>query len=161
MRGFELISKKQFKKDFKDLNVNLKDLKLPERSTKLSAGYDFYIPIDIKLKPGQSIKVPTGIKSFMNNDEVLQLYPRSGYSFKYFLKLANTVGIIDSDYYDNPDNEGHIWIKLRNEGDEMININKNDKIVQGIFSKFLTVEDENMDKETRAGGLGSTNKTKN
>lgn len=131
-----------------------KDLILPRRATTGSAGYDFKSPVDFTLKPKETIKVPTGIRCKMDEDVVLMIYPRSSLGFKYRLILDNTVGIIDSDYY-NSDNEGHIFIKFTNLGDKVLEIKKGDGIAQGIFLPyFLTTDDEVSDK--RNGGIGST-----
>ena len=89
------------------------NLKLPKRATSGSAGYDFYAPFDITLKPGETAKIPTGIRAKMENGWVLMIFPRSGFGFKYRLMLDNTVGVIDSDYYYS-DNEGHIMVKVTN-----------------------------------------------
>ena len=115
MRKFEKISFDQFKKDIED-NIDLYEkYKLPSRATKLSAGYDFYSLYDFTLKPNEIIKIPTGIKASMNNDEVLMLFVRSSQGFKYNVRLCNQVGILDGDYYNNESNEGHIWIKIQNQ----------------------------------------------
>jgi dUTP pyrophosphatase len=92
-------------------------LKLPKRATKGSAGYDFFAPFTFKLTPGETIKIPTGIRAEMQEDWVLQIYPRSGLGFKYRLQMNNTVGIIDSDYFFS-DNEGHIFMKITNDSNE-------------------------------------------
>ena len=92
-------------------------IKLPRRATAGSAGYDFFAPVDIILNPGETIKIPTGIRVWMEPEWVLKCYPRSGLGFKFRLQLNNTVGIIDSDYY-NSDNEGHIFAKLTNDSNE-------------------------------------------
>jgi dUTP pyrophosphatase len=97
----------------------------------------------------------TGVKVCMNNDEILKIYPRSSFGFKKQLMLANTVGIIDADYYNNPDNEGHIMIAYYNYGDEPQFIKEGDKIAQGIFEKYLVTDNDSADAE-RVGGLGST-----
>ena len=132
------------------------DLILPKRATTGSAGYDFKSPVEFTLKPKETIKVPTGIRCKMNEDIVLMIYPRSSLGFKYRLILDNTVGIIDSDYY-NSDNEGHIFIKFTNLGDKVLEIKKGDGIAQGIFLPYyLTTDDEVSDK--RNGGIGSTDK---
>ena len=133
-------------------------LQLPKRATKGSAGYDFYAPFTFHLNPGETIKIPTGIRVKMENNWVLQLYPRSGLGFKYRLQLNNTVGIIDSDYYNNEDNEGHIFVKLVNDSDEDYEINIGDKIVQGVFQKIMVTDDEGDIENERAGGMGSTGK---
>lgn len=156
MRKFELISEKQYEKDLKEV-CNYNDLELPTRSTKHSAGYDFKSPIDFTLNPGESKKVPTGIKASMNEDEFLAILVRSSMGFKYNIRLCNQVGIVDSDYYNNPDNEGHIFIKIQNEGTESITINKGDRFAQGIFMNYL-ITDDDMAFGERTGGFGSTNK---
>ena len=133
-----------------------KDIILPKRATTGSAGYDFKSPITFTIKPKETIKVPTGIRCKMNEDIVLMIYPRSSLGFKYRLILDNTVGIIDSDYY-NSNNEGHIFIKFTNMGEKILEIKKGDGIAQGIFLPYyLTIDDEVNDK--RNGGIGSTNK---
>lgn len=133
-------------------------IELPRRATKGSAGYDFYTPVDIRLEPGQTIKVPTGIRAKMDEDWVLMIFPRSGLGFKYRLQLNNTVGIIDSDYYDS-DNEGHIFIKITNDSNEgkVVDIKAGAGFAQGLFVPYgITVDDE-ADRE-RNGGFGSTDR---
>lgn len=154
IRGFEFISEEQQKKDFGRV---ITDLRLPERATTGSAGYDFYAPFDIKLNAGESITIPTGIRSYMQKGEVLKIYPRSGLGFKHFVRLANTVGVIDEDYY-NSDNEGHIFIKFRNEKmKDSIFIKKGEAFAQGIFSPFLLADEDNFSNgKIRNGGFGST-----
>ena len=156
MRKFEIISKGQYEKDLKEL-CNYEDISLPTRSTKHSAGYDFKSPISFILNPGESKKVPTGIKVCMNEDEYLAIIVRSSMGFKYNIRLCNQVGIVDSDYYNNPDNEGHIFIKIQNEGNEPLNIDKGDRFAQGIFTKYLLTDDDSSTKD-RNGGFGSTGK---
>ena len=158
MRKFELISKKQFDIDFKDLDVNYEDIILPKRNTKYAAGYDFYLPFDICVKPGECIKIPTGIKVCMNEDEFLGIYVRSSLGFKYNMRMCNQVGIIDHDYYNNTDNEGHMFVKLKNDGENIVVLKKNDRYVQGIFQKYYIVDNEEKIENKRVGGLGSTNK---
>lgn len=132
------------------------DLILPKRATTGSAGYDFKSPVDFTLKPKETIKMPTGIRCKMDEDIVLMIYPRSSLGFKYRLILDNTVGIIDSDYY-NSDNEGHIFIKFTNLGEKILEIKKGDGIAQGIFLPyFITTDDEVSNK--RNGGIGSTDR---
>lgn len=156
MRKFEKISIEQYNKDLKG-KCEYEDISLPVRSTKHSAGYDFKSPIDFELKPGEIIKVPTGIKACMEEDEYLMLLVRSSMGFKYNVRLCNQVGIVDSDYYNNPDNEGHMFIKIQNEGKETLTINKGDRFAQGIFNKFYLVDNDTATKE-RTGGFGSTGK---
>ena len=156
MRKFEIISKEEFEKDLKRM-CSYEDITLPTRSTKHSAGYDFKSPIDFELQPNESIKIPTGIKVCMNEDEYLAILVRSSMGFKYNIRLCNQVGIVDSDYYNNPDNEGHIFIKIKNEGDQVLTIKKGDRFAQGIFNKYLLTDDDSADKD-RIGGFGSTGK---
>ena len=156
MRKFEKISKEQYEKDLKG-KCEYEDISLPIRSTKHSAGYDFKSPIEFELNPGEIIKVPTGIKAQMEDDEYLMLLVRSSMGFKYNVRLCNQVGIVDSDYYNNPDNEGHMFIKIQNEGKEVLKINKGDRFAHGIFNKFYLVDDDCADKD-RTGGFGSTGK---
>ena len=155
-RGFEFVSTEQLEKDFgEDRNETV--MKLPKRATKGSAGYDCYAPVDIYLGPGNDIKIPTGIKSYMRNGEMLMAVPRSGLGFKYYCRLANTIGIIDKDYYDNPDNEGHIFVKLRNEGNEPIIIKHGEAMCQFIFTPFLLADNDDFTNgNDRIGGFGST-----
>lgn len=162
-RFFEKISFEQYKKDVNssmdniDIHMEYDDIQLPKRATQNSAGYDFYAPYDILLAPGNTVQIVTGIKAKMMPDEILSLYPRSSLGFKYNIRLANTVGIVDADYYNNDNNEGHIMIKLYNPGTETVKIKKGDRFAQGIFTKFLTVTNEEEITTTRQGGMGSTN----
>ena len=132
------------------------EVKLPKRATKGSAGYDFFAPYAFEVKPGETIKIPTGIRAKMDEAWVLSLYPRSGLGFKYRMQLNNTVGIIDSDYYYS-DNEGHIFVKVTNDSNEgkVLAVGKGQGFVQGIFTQYgLTVDDEVT--AVRNGGFGST-----
>ena len=142
MRKFEKISFEQFKKDIVEDEVLYKRYNIPKRETEYAAGYDFFSLQDFVINPGDTKKIPTGIKANMNDDEVLILIERSSQGFKYNLRMCNQVGVIDKDYYNNKDNEGHIWIKLKNEGEKEEIIKKGDKIIQGLFIKYLTIEDE-------------------
>ena len=157
MRFFEKISFEQFKKDISDDRELYNSYILPRRSTKKSAGYDFKALDNYTLKPKERKKIPLGVKVKLESDEVLMIVVRSSMGFKYNIRLCNQVGIIDSDYYNNSSNEGHIWIALQNEGDEDFVINKEDNICQGIFVKYLTVNDEEDINNVRNGGFGSTN----
>ena len=132
-------------------------IKLPKRATMGSAGYDFFVPIDLDIVPNTTVKVPTGVRCKMKKNYVLQIYPRSGLGFKYRLQLDNTVGIIDSDYY-NSDNEGHIFIKITNDTHEgkTIELKQGDGFAQGIFNKYYLAK-ENRVNTKRNGGFGSTN----
>ena len=157
-RGFEIISKEQYNKDFeKDMEVVIK---LPKRSTKESAGYDVYAPFDIYLKPNEDIKIPTGIRAYMQAGEMLLIFPRSGLGFKYYTRIANTIGVVDSDYYYS-DNEGHIFAKITNDSNEgkTVNIQAGTGFMQGIFVEYgITVDDEATG--IRNGGFGSTTEKK-
>lgn len=161
---FEKVSQEQFSSSWLDSfneSENVYDeLKLPARATKGSAGYDFFSPLDFTLNPGESIKIPTGIRVFIEDGWVLKIYPRSGLGFKYRLQLNNTVGIIDSDYYYS-DNEGHMFIKITNDSREnkTLSIKKGDAFAQGIFVEYGITYDDDV-CETRNGGFGSTSKKK-
>lgn len=158
MRKFEKVSYTEYKKEVNGSIDEYNSYNIPRRKTKNSAGYDFESIIDFVLKPGESKKIPLGIKATMNNDEALMIYVRSSSGFKYNVRMCNQVGIIDSDYCGNKDNEGHIFIKLVNEGDKDYIVKKGDAICQGVFTKFLTIDNEEEIKEERVGGIGSTNK---
>ena len=155
MRKFEIISKKEFEK--KVDGKFYENIKIPERSTKNSAGYDFYLPYDVVIPKGKTVVLSTGIKACMNNDEFLMVVIRSSLGVKKGLKMANQVGIIDSDYYNNIDNEGHISIALTNTLDEDVFLKIDDRIAQGIFMKYLVTDNEKEVKKIRLGGIGSTN----
>ena len=154
---FERVSKKQFDEAFDGFSAaDYDEIKLPHRATVGSAGYDFYSPITFTLEPHETIKFPTGIRCKIDDGYVLSIYPRSGLGFKYRLRLDNTVGIIDSDYY-NSDNEGHIFAKITNEGDKPICINEGDAFCQGIFMPYCITYDDDADG-IRNGGFGSTSR---
>lgn len=134
------------------------EIKLPKRATAGSAGYDFYTPENFTLAPGETIKIPTGIRVEMEQEWVLKCYPRSGLGFKYRLQLNNTVGIIDSDYFYS-DNEGHIFAKITNDSNEgkALELKSGEGFMQGIFVEYgVTVDDDVTD--VRNGGFGSTTK---
>lgn len=156
MRKFEIISINQFNKDFKNIDTKYEDIIIPKRSTKFSAGYDFYMPYDLTVKKNEVVLIPTGIKVMLNSDEFLGIYIRSSLGFKYNLRMCNQVGIIDSDYYNNPSNEGHIFVKLKNEGDNDIILKKYDRYVQGIIQKYYIVDNEKEVEDIRVGGIGSS-----
>lgn len=156
MRKFEIISINQFNKDFKDTDTKYDDIIIPKRSTKFSAGYDFYMPYDLTVKKNEVVLIPTGIKTMLNSDEFLGIYIRSSLGFKYNLRMCNQVGIIDSDYYNNTSNEGHIFVKLKNEGDNDIILKKYDRYVQGIIQKYYIVDNEKEIEDIRVGGIGSS-----
>ena len=144
MRGFKVA------KGVENCNI-----KLPERQTKNAAGYDFYVANDILIKAHSVALIPTGVKAYMEDDEVLNLYIRSSMPLKRGLTLANNVGIIDSDYYENPSNDGHIMIQVLNFSDYDVMIAKDERIAQGVFTKYLLADNDET-KEIRNGGFGST-----
>lgn len=158
MRKFEKISFEQFKKDLGDSLELYDSIELPKRSTMKSAGYDIKSIESGIVKPGEAKSFKTGLKVCMNPDEVLYIYSRSSQGYKYNVCLANSVGVIDSDFYNNPSNEGHFQVRLINLGTEDYEVNIGDRIAQGVFMKYLTVDDEEEIKNERSGGLGSTNK---
>ena len=164
---FQKVSKERFVQDFMDSvpGYNAEDagrlyeeIELPKRATKGSAGYDFYAPVTFTLHPGQTIKLPTGIRAQMEEGWVLSLYPRSGLGFKYRLQLNNTVGIIDSDYFYS-DNEGHIMARITNDSNEdrILQVEQGTGFMQGIFTQFGITTDDDADG-VRNGGFGSTTK---
>lgn len=148
-----------------------KDIHLPQRSTEFSAGYDIEAAEDITVpsiwkmflysnkynnKPEPTM-VHTGVKVYMNDNEVLEVYPRSSNAIKRFLSMPNSIGVIDQDYADNPKNDGEIGVPLWNFGFSDMKIKKGERIAQGLFKQFLTTDDDAMHKKTvRTGGFGST-----
>lgn len=157
---FQKVSLDQFQRDCGGLSEATSrawhELQMPKRATTGSAGYDFYMPYGVHIRPGESVTFPTGVRVLINDGWCLQCFPRSGLGFKYKLRLANTVGIIDSDYYYS-DNEGHIMARISAEGDTPVTLNAGDRFMQGIFIPFgVTYTDEV--SEARNGGFGSTGK---
>lgn len=156
-RYFEKISWKQWQKDIGNDKKVYNQHELPKRQTKYSAGYDFKSPIDFTLHPGDVKKIPTGVKFTMNEDEMLMLLVRSSMGFQYNVRLTNQVGIFESDYFNNDSNEGHAWFSIQNHGTSDYIVKVGDRIGQGIFMKFLTIDDESKIESERKGGIGSTN----
>ena len=172
---FEKITREQWMKDmvnlippehlteenFKEINKRYDSIKLPKRATKYSAGYDFYVSGDVAILSKGSYIIPTGIRWVCDKEEdknkVLQIYPRSGMGFKTGVRLMNTVGIIDADYWEG-NNEGHIMVKLYNPMDSHLHIKDGDAIVQGVITEYHTCDDEEEIVEKRTGGMGSTDK---
>jgi len=144
VRGFEVVTA------YANQSIHI-----PVRKTAGSAGYDLEAAADAVLTPHAVTVVPTGLKAYMGQDEYLAIHIRSGISIKNGLMLVNGVGVIDSDYYNNPDNEGHIMIAIYNGGDRPYAIQKGERIGQGIFQPYLTVDDDAACGE-RVGGMGST-----
>ena len=130
------------------------EIPLPRRATAGSAGYDFICPADVALAPGEAVTVPTGVRCEMQPGWVLMLFPRSGLGFKHQVRLANTVGVIDADYF-HAANEGHIMVRIVNGGDHVVTIAKGERFCQGVFLPHgLAEEDEVL--SDRTGGFGST-----
>ncbi len=164
---FHKVSYGQFKEGYEDgfgkqeeqeIQKIYDSIELPKRATTGSAGYDFFTPVEITLNPGDTVKIPTGIRVEMEPDWVLKCYPRSGLGFKYRLQLNNTVGIIDSDYFYS-DNEGHIFAKITNDSREgkTVSLKAGEGFMQGIFVEYgITVDD--CVTASRNGGFGSTTK---
>ena len=148
MRKFEIV-----KDDA--IMYGVKDITLPKRGTKYAAGYDFYSPIDVVVEPHSKQIIFSNVKADMNEDEFLMLVPRSSMG-KKDISIANTVGIIDKDYYSNPTNDGNIGIFIKNNGDQPFEIKKGDRLVQAVFLKYLTTDDDNVDDRVRQGGYGTT-----
>lgn len=140
--------------DIHDIKTMYDALTLPTRSTAHSAGYDFVSPLNFMLKPGETIMIPTGIRAYMPSDMVLMVFPRSGLGTKYQLGLCNTVGIVDADFV-NSDNEGHIHIKMVNNGNEIVSVAQGQAFCQGIFVNYHTTYGDNV-TATRNGGFGSS-----
>lgn len=147
MRGFEIVSE-----------YANKDIEIPTRKTALSAGYDLASAVDIKIEPDELKLVPTGLKAYMQNDEVLMIYIRSSIAVKCGLMLMNNVGVIDADYYNNAKNEGHIFAPIKNLSGKTVFIKKGERVAQGIFQKYLLTDKDNFENGAkRTGGFGSTN----
>ena len=160
-RKFEMISEKQMKRDFGEeygLNSFRDAFSLrfkPRRATKYSAAYDLYSPIEIELKPGEIAKIPTGFKIKMPKNEAFFIYIRSSYGAKDIILPAG-VNIIDADYYNNPSNEGHFFICIKNNNKKPFKIEQGDRIAQGVFQKYYTCKEKI--KTKRQDGFGSTGK---
>ncbi len=166
---FMKVSFFQFKEDYskifgdsniKNIDIAYDNINIPKRATLGSAGYDFISPFTFSLKPHEIIKIPSGIRVQMKPGWVLQLYPRSSLGFKYQMMLGNTVGIIDSDYFNSP-NEGHIIIQIVNSNPtETLDIKAGQAFIQGLFLEYGITTDDNA-VDIRQGGFGSTNKNYN
>ena len=145
-RGFEIVSYYQEK-----------NIILPSRKTKFSAGYDIATAENIILLPQQVTLIPTGIKAYMQADEYLGVHIRSSIAIKQKLTLIYNVGVIDADYYNNVENEGHIMIPVYNYNQSSVTIEKDTRIAQGIFYRYLLASDDKAEN-IRIGGIGSTGK---
>lgn len=148
IRGFEIV-----KEDMRK-NKNV-EIKLPQRGSKIAAGYDFSTPIEVTIQPNESKLIWTDIKAYMQEGEVLLIDVRSSIGIKKGLMLSNTIGVIDADYYQNESNDGNIGISLRNISENPITLTAGERIAQGIFIPFLVADNGNTDK-IREGGIGST-----
>lgn len=150
LRGFEVVSDK-FRK-FPEVEIVL-----PQRADKGSAGYDFRTPVEVTIKAGERVIIPTDIKAYMQEDEVLELYVRSSIGIKKGLVLSNGTGIIDSSFYgDGITREGNISIPLFNTTDKDVTLEAGERICQGIFKKYLIVDNDECIHESRTGGIGSS-----
>ncbi len=162
MRRFDKVREDQFLRDASglgdpgDLGRSHAAMPVPRRATGRSAGYDLCTPVGFELAPGEQITVPTGLKVYMEADEVFLINVRSGQGFRYGLRLMNTQGWIDADYADNTANEGHILVALRNEGDRQFVAQPGQAVAQGMFVRYLVTDDDQPAEETRRGGMGST-----
>ena len=154
---FTHVSKAQYAEDMKGREgvLPLEEIPLPRRATAGSAGYDFVSPLEVTVPPGGTALIPTGIRAEMEEGWVLLLFPRSSLGFRHSLRLANTAGVIDSDYA-FAKNEGHIMVKLRNPLPDPVTIGRGDRFCQGIFLPYGTAEEEDV-LAKRSGGIGSTN----
>lgn len=144
VRGFELISS--------ETDTQL----IPHRATHHAAGYDLKASKDIYIKPEQIALVPTGIKAYMLDDEVLYLYDRSSSAKKLGVVLINSVGVIDSDYYNNDSNEGQIYVQFKNISTSTVHIERGMRIAQAVFQKYLLADNVSEETKNRSGGFGST-----
>lgn len=162
IRGFEVVSE-----EFRTAHNILTDekgrkfpipinIKLPARADERSAGYDFYAPKDIQILPNHTVTIFTDVKAYMQPDEVLKIFIRSSLAVKKGLVLANAVGIIDSSYYNNPDNDGNIGIAIKNTSGTAVTITAGDRIAQGIFVHYLVADTDETLNTSRTGGFGSS-----
>ena len=157
MRKFEFVRRYNETRKLINEDGAMAQWKLPERSTKNSAGYDFFAIEDFILEPNKITYVPTGVKVKMSDDEMLIIANRSSNPKKKGIILASGINIIDADYYGNSDNDGEISLILQNITSNPIKVSKGDKIVQGVFIKYLKTDNDDSDTE-RVSGIGSTGK---
>ena len=155
---FSRVSEGRFAADTAKLTgcIPVQEIPLPHRATAGSAGYDFVAPMPVTVPAGGTALIPTGIRCEMDTDWVLLLFPRSSLGFRYGIRLANTAGVIDSDYA-HAENEGHIMVKLRNDSDSDVNLKAGERFCQGIFLPYGLAEEAQPLAE-RTGGMGSTGK---
>ncbi len=132
-------------------------LQLPERASVLSAGYDFVLPFDVRIPSGGQVVIPTFVRVKLESNRALFIYPRSSCAIKKGIILSNTVGIIDADYFGNPDNSGHIFIALKNTSSMDFFLGAGARFAQGIIQEFFLVDGDDFSKgKKRLGGIGST-----
>lgn len=164
IRGFEVVADKHrtafdvFTDEKKREHKFPTEIKLPTRADPRSAGYDFYLPKDLIIFPNQITTVFTDVKAYMQPDEVLEIYIRSSLAIKQGLTLINAVGIIDSSYYENENNDGNIGLILYNTTGKTIKLSAGERIAQGIFKKYLITDEDTPTSEKRTGGMGSSGK---
>lgn len=164
VRGFERVAEKNrtaftIMTDEKKVKHNYPvEIKLPTRADPRSAGYDFYLLKDVKVLPMQKIIIWTDVKAYMQEDEVLKVFIRSSLAIKNGLMLSNNTGIVDSSYYGNPGNDGNISVSIVNTTGTTVELKAGDRIVQGIFEKYLVADEDTTLSETRVGGTGSSGK---
>lgn len=161
VRGFEEVNKmhKQYPQEIVAHGQKLvlhPQVKLPTRGDAGSAGYDFYLPIDVKLGPKESKLIWTNVKAYMQDGEVLKIYPRSSVATKLNVVIKNVVGIIDKSYYENPANDGNIGLMLINNSGVTVEFKAGERVAQGIFQPFLLADEDESQKDVREGGFGST-----
>lgn len=156
MRKFLKINKEEYNK-YNGL-FSYDDIVIPQRQTSKSCGYDFVSPHEVEINPGEVKVIYSGIKCALNDNEYLLLAVRSSIGIKRGIVLANQVGIIDADYFENPDNDGHIMIALRNITNNKVIIKKGERVVQGIIMNYQVTDDDVPKCDKRSGGIGSTGK---
>lgn len=163
-RGFEVV-KEEHKQNYRDVMVEqmgtqrfYPEITLPTRSDHRSAGYDFYLPTDVTLLPAQKTLIWTDVKAYMQEDEYLALHIRSSLGIKQGIILSNITGIIDSSYYSNAGNDGNIGISLLNTSGVGVELKAGERVMQGIFQKYLTTDDDFPQSGERTGGIGSSGK---
>lgn len=147
MRKFEIV------KAYQDFEVLL-----PQRQTKHSAGYDLASIEDVEIQPGEIKMIPTGLKVLLPDNEALLIFPRSSLGIRKGLMMSNSVGVIDSDYYNNENNEGHIMVPLYNFSNKKVTVSKGERVAQGIFINYLQTIDDDPNHTVRLGGFGSSDK---
>jgi dUTP pyrophosphatase len=149
-RFFEEVAKEHKKYDNETI--------LPKRADKGSCGYDFQVKEQVVLEPGESKLVFTDVKACMQDNEVLLIYIRSSLGVKFGINLKNGTGVIDSSYYSNPTNDGNIGIPLVNMSRKKVVIEAGERVAQGVFTKYLVTDNDEVLHEERTAGFGSSNR---